>query len=380
MHKFVVVDDEPLILEGFQHAIDWRTHNYELVETFQSPLQLVDFCKKHTPPDLTFLDMNIPDADGIAALKKMKNLYPQMKVIMLAAFNEYSYAKEALRCQADEYLWKSELKFEDILSCMDTVFENDVRANAVCDAKANDVCEFADYDPNSSHFSAAAFKNILDRCEKHLSMGNVTLLGAALGDLWKMIVESRPSKKQIFGGVCYLVYLCMRCAKNVNENMQEDYDMRVLQCFCRQLSYRTFVENIRTIFMRLLIVMEGKNKNEALHDKIEDYMENHLELSDLNLMQLSKAMGVSYSYFSKRFATIMGENFSKYLVGKRMRKACCYLKYSDYTIEKILELVGYIDKSYFVKSFRQYTGITPHRYRMTYREKDGDKAAQIKTR
>ena len=114
MYKIAVVDDEPLMLEGFSKAVDWRNHGYELSGLFRNPSGLLEFCKRENP-DILLLDITMPEIDGITLLRDIKKQFPEMYVIMLTAHNEFSYVRDSLRYHADEYLWKPEISFQDIL-------------------------------------------------------------------------------------------------------------------------------------------------------------------------------------------------------------------------------------------------------------------------
>ncbi|MFR8222380.1 MAG: hypothetical protein ACLU9T_15815 [Blautia faecis] len=52
MYKIVIVDDEPLMLEGFSKAMDWETHGYCLVGTFRSSEGLKEFYARKNQPDI----------------------------------------------------------------------------------------------------------------------------------------------------------------------------------------------------------------------------------------------------------------------------------------------------------------------------------------
>ena len=115
------------------------------------------------------------------------------------------------------------------------------------------------------------------------------------------------------------------------------------------------------------IEKKKEEEDNSLKGMISTFIMKNIQMTDLNLMYLSKEFNISYSYFSRIFSEIMGKNFSKYLVEARMERACEYLKNSDFRIDTILEMVGYNDKSYFIKSFKNYTGLTPSKYRDKYK-------------
>ena len=58
MYKIIIVDDEPLMLEGFSKVINWQEHGFELIGAFRSPLGIMEFCDQNCP-DIILLDINL---------------------------------------------------------------------------------------------------------------------------------------------------------------------------------------------------------------------------------------------------------------------------------------------------------------------------------
>ncbi|MDO4307189.1 MAG: response regulator [Eubacteriales bacterium] len=369
MYKMAIVDDEPLMLEGVSKAMDWEANGYQLIGAFRSPEGLIRFCEKEHP-DILLLDITMPEADGISLLKEIKIQFPEISVIMLTAHNEFSYVRDSLRYHADEYLWKPEIGFQDILDCMNHVLEGRRRKEQSSEKK---IYEFADYayKVEKNEFSSEVFKQLIAEIERALDMENVL----ELTDIWKRIKElltqSHPSKESLLSSFLRIFYLYQQyfSKSDLQENCVQEKE--VLEVFYKSNTRQEFTDELFHLFEKMndFLNCQKMIASEELKRKIECYIEEHMGNNHLNLMELSKAIGLSYSYCSRIFPEITGKNFSRYLIDVRMEKACEYLKYSSYKIDRIMELVGYIDKSYFVKSFRQYTTFTPFRYREEYRVK-----------
>lgn len=78
-------------------------------------------------------------------------------------------------------------------------------------------------------------------------------------------------------------------------------------------------------------------------------------------------------YVSKLIKKYAGKNFKQILQQKRLNQAAYYLMNTRMPIERIIERVGYDNSSYFHKKFREYYGVTPKKYRDSYREGNDDK-------
>ncbi len=84
---------------------------------------------------------------------------------------------------------------------------------------------------------------------------------------------------------------------------------------------------------------------------------------DIGVEQLANAVDLTPSYLSHIFKKETGENLGKFIKKVRMEKARDMLENSYEKIVNISEAVGYQNVSYFCKSFREYYGISPQKFR-----------------
>lgn len=75
----------------------------EIVSNGEALLQSVD---KHQP-DVVITDVRMPKMDGIEATFKIKEQYPQIKVVVLSMFDQYTTIQQALKAGADAYVLKN---------------------------------------------------------------------------------------------------------------------------------------------------------------------------------------------------------------------------------------------------------------------------------
>jgi len=95
----VIIDDEPAAIEVLSDFTD-RTPNLSLLSTFRDPLQALSFLRD-TKVDLIFLDINMPELNGMELLKVL--IHPPL-VIFTTAYTEY--AIESYEKNAVDYLLK----------------------------------------------------------------------------------------------------------------------------------------------------------------------------------------------------------------------------------------------------------------------------------
>jgi two-component system, NtrC family, response regulator AtoC len=81
MKRVLVVDDESFLLNGLGKALQTDSTDVTTVETGNSALQEI----AASPYQLCFLDLFLPDVNGVDVLKKIKAISPKTKVIVMTA-------------------------------------------------------------------------------------------------------------------------------------------------------------------------------------------------------------------------------------------------------------------------------------------------------
>jgi YesN/AraC family two-component response regulator len=113
------------------------------------------------------------------------------------------------------------------------------------------------------------------------------------------------------------------------------------------------------------------NKRLAM-PQILDYVNIHYK-EPIKMYEISQAYGYSSNYFSKLFKKNFGIGFYEYIHKKRIASAKEYLKICDNSIDEICRAVGYSNNNEFYKKFKEYTGMTPSKYR-NEKKKDRNKS------
>jgi DNA-binding response OmpR family regulator len=116
-YHILLVDDDPLILKTIGHAL--KTEGYAVFTAISGEAAMEYF--ETTGFDLIITDLVMGSVNGIAVLKKAKEILPDTAAIILTGFGDISTAIEALRSDADDYLHKpcevEELLFK-VSSCI----------------------------------------------------------------------------------------------------------------------------------------------------------------------------------------------------------------------------------------------------------------------
>lgn len=100
--KILLVDDSMTV--RFQCKKILLAYNYEVVEAENGETALEVFKKEE--PDLTILDIIMPQMDGITALKEILKIKPDAIVFMLSTMGQEKMREEAKKCGAKEFIMK----------------------------------------------------------------------------------------------------------------------------------------------------------------------------------------------------------------------------------------------------------------------------------
>ena len=103
MPTVLVVDDDPGMLRYVQALLE--IENYEIV-TGNSGLEALHLLQRGPHPDLVLLDLMMPGMDGLETLERLRDVAPQLKVVMLSGHNDIPRVVQAMRLGAVDYLTK----------------------------------------------------------------------------------------------------------------------------------------------------------------------------------------------------------------------------------------------------------------------------------
>jgi DNA-binding NtrC family response regulator len=103
--KILIVDDDPMICETLVTLFMGKGYETIGVEDGESFLKLLKD-KEAPPADLIFLDVQLPDIDGLTLLKTVKELTPEAIVMIITGFGNVDQSVEAIHLGAADYILK----------------------------------------------------------------------------------------------------------------------------------------------------------------------------------------------------------------------------------------------------------------------------------
>lgn len=105
MYKVFLVDDEPFIIEGMHHIVDWQEFGLVIAGVAQDGKAALDALKQQQV-DLLITDISMPEMNGLQLIRELRSFMPDLKIIVLSGFNEFDYLKEGMKYGIENYLLK----------------------------------------------------------------------------------------------------------------------------------------------------------------------------------------------------------------------------------------------------------------------------------
>ena len=96
MYKVVIIDDEPIIVEGLSRLLPWEKYNCPIAATACNGKEGLEVTRREKP-DILFSDICMPGLDGLSMIAALKVEFPDMEISILTGFRESHIFPECLR-------------------------------------------------------------------------------------------------------------------------------------------------------------------------------------------------------------------------------------------------------------------------------------------
>ena len=119
--KLVIVDDEPILLKGLMNTYEWDKMGFQVVGTAQSGEQALKVIKEKKP-DVVLTDIRMKQMTGLQMMEEVQKTHRDCIFIVLSAYRDFSYAKQACDLGAFAYLLKP-IEDEQLQETMESAYK-----------------------------------------------------------------------------------------------------------------------------------------------------------------------------------------------------------------------------------------------------------------
>jgi two-component system, response regulator YesN len=121
MYRMMIADDEQIVLEGIKFMVETHFKDIEIAAMAKTGREAIEKSREGVF-DIIFMDIKMPGINGIEAIEAIKKRDPDITVVILSAYEQFEYAKQAVELGVFEYILKPihEEKLVDILNKIKT--------------------------------------------------------------------------------------------------------------------------------------------------------------------------------------------------------------------------------------------------------------------
>ncbi len=105
MFNVLIADDEAVFRRYLRNAIDWEACGFKLAGEAKNGLDALEMARKNNP-DIALVDINMPYMSGLSLSEKLKELFPEIVIVIITGHNEFEYAREAIKIGVVDYILK----------------------------------------------------------------------------------------------------------------------------------------------------------------------------------------------------------------------------------------------------------------------------------
>lgn len=124
-YHVLIVDDEEIVCRGLAQFVKWQNYGFSVAGTAYNADEALSLLER-MPIDVVFMDIRMPGKSGLELLQIIQKQYPRIKSVILSGYADFSYAQEAIRFGASDYLTKPVVlkEIESLLERLRTEFLN----------------------------------------------------------------------------------------------------------------------------------------------------------------------------------------------------------------------------------------------------------------
>lgn len=119
--KLVIVDDEPILLQGLLKTYDWNKMGFEVVGSAQSGEQAIRVIQE-ARPHVVLTDIRMKQVTGLMVMEEIQKMGIDCLFIILSAYRDFEYAQQACNLGAFDYLLKP-IEDEKLQTAMEHAYQ-----------------------------------------------------------------------------------------------------------------------------------------------------------------------------------------------------------------------------------------------------------------
>lgn len=346
MFKVMIVDDELSILEGLKRLLNWNALGFNVTYLASDGAEAYEAWKK-IQPQLVITDIKMPEMDGLELSRLLKEADPNIEIIIISGYKDFTYAKEAIKHGVKSYILKpvdeEELTLEvkrigNILREKLPFFQEDMKLSWRLEwdntrlFSAVENCNRVEIERELTRLFSLFLKN---RAPLIITQ---SIIGDIVSFLWGKAAENN----------CDISDACQNVIRESIKLSDDGY-------------MDTVKKNLYNICMAVCDAIVAKKNATLVAEKIteiEKYLQKHYS-EPLSLKYLSKKYHINHVYLGQIFRKKTGSSFNDYLNKVRMENAVKLIIETNLSLSEIAYKTGYTNQVSFYRNFKKLYGVNP---------------------
>ena len=323
LYRVLLVDDQEIIKIELQRYLKWQDYGFEISGTCEDGQEALNFLKDNYV-DLVITDIRMPVMDGLELLKELRIQYPELIVVFLSDYGEFSLAKEGIEYGLFSYLTKP-VKLNELKLLLPKVkkYLDDKMTDFSFETTQLLKCYLnLETDINESY---QKLKNKIESLEKDEGRAKI-ILENKLQEVYSELNKEYPWLNKY-------IYL--------SEDKLEDF------------------MNMAYLFIRHNLLLLGNNHYvRSIALMVIAKVEEKLAQEDI-----AATLFLSKNYIGELFKMETGRNLKDYIADIKVARAKVLLFEGSHKWYEIANMLSYSNVEYFAGLFKKKVGLTPKEFK-----------------
>ena len=352
-YKVIIADDELSIRSGLVHNVDWNAMGYQVVADVMDGQDVIDYLQRESV-DVIFTDVQMCQVSGLEVARWARENRPEIKVVIISGYKEFEYVKTAMDLKVCDYVLKpinvSELE-QTFCRVREELDEGQRR-------KQQKESIFAYQQDENCAYVLQLEGPLLEAIQ-----GGCPDKTGRTCKAWRLAVE-KADRQYIPILVFHVMEELYRQLEKGGVFLGGEFEKNAVLREIGTLESEMLLERVVDMVEKIAGHIAGKKSTAS-----EDVIRRAIQYIDQNLSEnfgvesLATHLYLNRTYFSKEFKNYTGMSVMDYIIHRRMGRAAELIREGRLSAEQIAARVGYEDVKYFQRSFKKHTGYTVREYR-----------------
>lgn len=414
MYRLLIVDDERIVLESISYIIknNFSEISFDTARSGREAIEKGEIFR----PDIILMDIKMPGINGLDAIREIKKNQKDALFIIITAYEQFEFAKEALKLGVIDYLLKPMNKntLIDIINRAIQIIEKERNKRKLQLENLERLERLLPFMEHNFIYSVILNKDLLNVVNEigininpndegcivnvNINKNDVGLYGEAIENFIRDYLRFKCNSitgPLIGTSICLFIYglnnseikerltalsaalisyfkdikftISVGSKKNIEE-LNKSYTEALSVVFEEEdiLFFDDIKEeegricDINTTLNSQAKFLQKRHINKIILNAMK-YIDNNYS-SEIALEDIAREVAVTPNYFSRLFKEETGENYIEYLTKVRINKAKQLMENTNISIKEICYMIGYNDPNYFSRLFKKIEKISPTDY------------------